>query len=233
MTAPTERIVRLGWESRAPRTPDEFATCWRNSNNYKALQAEIESYNAEHPIDGTDAQAFREHKKATQAKRQRVKSPYTLSYSQQVRLCLWRGWRRLKGDPSLTIFSLLSNSVMALIISSLFYNLQPTTGSFYSRAAALYVAILSNAFSSALEILTQYAQRPIVEKHQRYGFHLPSAEAFSSVLCDMPYKIGNTICYNLVLYFMVHLNRTPEAFFYFLLVTFLMVLAMSGIFRSM
>ncbi|KAJ4865463.1 ABC-2 type transporter domain-containing protein [Trichoderma breve] len=232
MTAPTERIVRLGWESRAPRTPDEFATCWRNSNNYKVLQGEIESYNAEHPIDGTDAQAFREHKKATQAKRQRVKSPYTLSYSQQVRLCLWRGWRRLKGDPSLTIFSLLSNSVMALIISSLFYNLQPTTGSFYSRAAALYVAILSNAFSSALEILTQYAQRPIVEKHQRYGFHLPSAEAFSSVLCDMPYKIGNTICYNLVLYFMVHLNRTPGAFFYFLLVTFLMVLAMSGIFRS-
>ncbi|UKZ47949.1 ZEB2-regulated ABC transporter 1 [Trichoderma virens] len=232
MTAPTERIVRAGWESRAPRTPDEFATCWRNSNDYKALQAEIESYNSEHPIDGADAQAFREHKKATQAKHQRVKSPFTLSYSQQIRLCLWRGWRRLKGDPSLTIFALLANSSMALIISSLFYNMQPTTASFYGRAAALYVAILSNAFSSALEILTQYAQRPIVEKHQRYGFHLPSAEAFSSVLCDMPYKISNTICYNLVLYFMANLNRTPGAFFYFLFVTFLMVLAMSGVFRS-
>ncbi|KAL7928573.1 ABC-2 type transporter domain-containing protein [Trichoderma chlorosporum] len=232
MTAPSERIVRAGWESRAPRTPDEFATCWRNSNNYTALQAEIDNYNSEHPIDGADAQAFREHKKSTQAKNQRVKSPFTLSYSQQIRLCLWRGWRRLKGDPGLTVFSLLANTSLALIVSSLFYNMQPTTGSFYGRAAALYVAILSNAFSSALEILTQYAQRPIVEKHQRYGFHLPSAEAFSSVLCDMPYKISNAICYNLVLYFMANLHRTPGAFFYFLLVTFLMVLAMSGIFRS-
>ncbi|KAL7948144.1 ABC-2 type transporter domain-containing protein [Trichoderma barbatum] len=232
MTAPTERIVRSGWEGRAPRTPDEFATCWRNSNEYKALQVEIQAYNSEHPIDGADAQAFREHKKSTQAKRQRIKSPYTLSYSQQIRLCLWRGWRRLKGDPGLTIFALLANCIMSLIVSSLFYNMQPTTSSFYGRAAALFVAILSNAFSSALEILTQYAQRPIVEKHQRYGFHLPSAEAFSSVICDMPYKISNAICYNLILYFMTNLNRDPGAFFFFLFVSFLMVLAMSGIFRS-
>lgn len=233
MTAPSERIVRQGWESRAPRTPDEFATCWRNSNDYQLLQAEIEMYNNDHPIGGADAEAFREHKKATQAKNQRVKSPYTLSYAQQVKLCLWRGWRRLIGDPSLTIFAWSANSVIALIVSSLFYNLQPTTGSFYGRSAAIYIAILSNAFSSALEILTQYAQRPIVEKHQRYGFHLPSAEAFSSVLCDMPYKIGNTLCYNLILYFMAHLNRTPGAFFYFLFVSFLIVLSMSGVFRSM
>jgi ABC-type multidrug transport system ATPase subunit len=233
MTAPTERIVQPGWESRAPRTPDEFATCWKNSKAYKSVQADLERYNKEHPIGGADAEAFREHKKLTQAKNQRVRSPYTLSYAQQVKLCLWRGWRRLIGDPSLTVFALLANSTMAIIISSLFYNLQPTTGSFYGRAAALYVAILSNAFSSALEILTQYSQRPIVEKHQRYGFYLPSAEAFSSVLCDMPYKIGNTLCYNLILYFMAHLNRTPGAFFYFLFVSFLMVLAMSGIFRSM
>ncbi|PNP43700.1 hypothetical protein TGAMA5MH_04672 [Trichoderma gamsii] len=232
MTAPSERIVRPGWESRAPRTPDEFATCWKNSNDYKALQAEMDEFNKQHPIGGADAEAFRQHKKSTQAKHQREKSPYTLSYGQQVKLCLWRGWRRLMGDPSLTVFQLLANSVMALIISSLFYNLQQTTGSFYSRAAVIYVAILMNAFSSALEILTQYAQRPIVEKHQRYGFYVPSAEAFSSVLCDMPYKVGNSICYNLVIYFMTHLNRTPGAFFFFLLVTFLMVLAMSGIFRS-
>ncbi|RFU81145.1 multidrug resistance cdr1 [Trichoderma arundinaceum] len=232
MTAPTERIVRAGWESRAPRTPDEFATCWKNSSDYKSLQADIETYNNKHPIGGADAEAFREHKQATQAKSQRIKSPYTLSYAQQVKLCLWRGWRRLIGDPSLTLFALIANSITALIVSSLFYNLQPTTGSFYGRAAALYVAILSNAFSSALEILTQYSQRPIVEKHQRYGFHLPSAEAFSSVLCDMPYKISNTICFNVILYFMAHLNRTAGAFFFFLFVSFLMVLAMSGIFRS-
>ncbi len=137
------------------------------------------------------------------------------------------------GDPSLTIFALLANTIVGLIVSSLFYNMRQTTATFYSRGAVLFLAILSNAFSSALEILTQYAQRSIVEKQARYAFYHPSAESFSSILVDMPYKVLNSICYNLVIYFMTNLNREPGAFFFFLLVSFLMVLAMSGIFRSM
>ena len=233
MTASTERVVRPGWEGRVPRTPDEFAACWKSSDAYKALQDEIEEYKREFSEDSPSANEFRAHKQANQAKGQRLMSPFTLSYAQQVQLCLWRGWKRLTGDPSFTLFSLISNTITGLVISSLFYNLQPQTSSFYSRAAVLFVAILTNAFSSALEILTLYSQRPIVEKQTRYGFYHPSAESFSSVLVDMPYKIGNNICFNLVIYFMTHLRREPGHFFYFILVSFLMTLAMSGVFRSM
>ncbi|KAI9147172.1 ZEB2-regulated ABC transporter [Paramyrothecium foliicola] len=232
MTAPGERVVRAGWENRVPRTPDDFAKAWKASANYRALQVEIEAYKAENPFDGPTAEDFRAHKHATQGKGQRVKSPYTLTYLQQVDLCLWRGWKRLIGDPSITIMMLVMNTVMGLVITSLFYNLQLTTESFFQRGALLFVAILSNAFSSALEILTQYAQRPIVEKHDRYGFYHASAEAFSSVLADMPYKITNSIVYNLVIYFMTNLRREPGPFFFFWLTTFLMTLAMSGLFRS-
>ena len=233
MTAPLERVVQPGWENRVPRTPEEFATCWKQSREYQELLADIEAYKHEHPIDGPDAAAFRDNKQATQAKGQRLKSPYTLSYAQQVKLCLWRGMKRLLGDPSLTLFQLIANSITALIISSLFYNMQQTTDSFYQRGAAIFIAILSNAFSSALEILTQYSQRPIVEKQSRYAFYHASAESFASILVDMPYKILNSITYNLVLYFMTNLNREPGNFFFFLFVSFLMVLAMSGIFRTM
>lgn len=233
MTASSERVVRPGWEDRVPRTPDEFAARWRDSDNLRALQTEIEEYNASHPRDGSDADEFRAHKKLTQAKGQRPKSPFTLSYPQQIALCLWRGWRRLIGAPALTIFALVANSASTLIISSLFYNMQPDTASFFQRGAVLFVAILTNAFSSALEILTQYSQRPIVEKHQRYGFYHSSAEAFASVLVDMPYKIANSISTNIILYFMTNLRREPGPFFFYLLVSFIMVMSMSGIFRSM
>ena len=91
------------------------------------------------------------------------------------------------------------NIVMGLIITSIFFNLQRTTGSFYQRAALIFFAILMNAFSSALEILTLYAQRPIVEKHARYAFYHPSAEAFASMMIDMPYKTLNSIVFNIVL----------------------------------
>ncbi|KAM7221761.1 ABC-2 type transporter domain containing protein [Rhypophila decipiens] len=232
MTSPLERIVRPGFEGKAPRTPDEFATAWKNSMAYKQLQAEIEEYKSTHPINGPDAEAFRASRKAQQAKGQRAKSPFTLSYIQQVKLCLWRGWRRLIGDPSLTVSMLIGNMIMALIISSVFYNLQPTSSSFFQRGALLFFACLMNAFASALEILTLYAQRPIVEKHDRYALYHPSAEAVASMLCDLPYKISNAIIFNLTLYFMTGLRREPGAFFFFLLISFSTVLCMSMMFRT-
>ncbi|KAK8104951.1 hypothetical protein PG999_008310 [Apiospora kogelbergensis] len=232
MTAPSERVVRAGWEDRVPRTPEDFAAAWNRSHEYAALQRQIEAYKQAHPFGGPDARDFRALKKTDQNRRQRLESPYLMSYAQQVRLCLWRGWRRLTGDPWLTVFQLVANSAMALIISSLFYNLPDNTASFYSRSAVLFVAILMNAFSSALEILTQYAQRPVVEKHVRYAFTHASTEAFSSILVDLPYKITNSITYNLILYFMTNLNRQPGNYFFFWLTVFLMVMAMSGMFRA-
>lgn len=152
MTSPHERIVREGFGDRAPRTPDEFAAAWRSSAEYAALQAEIEEYKTEHPINGPDAVAFRANRKAQQAKGTRTKSPYTMSYLQQIKLCLWRGWRRLIGDPSLALGALIGNFIMSLIVSSVFFNLQPTTGSFFQRGAVLFLACLMNAFASSLEV---------------------------------------------------------------------------------
>ncbi|OTA56661.1 hypothetical protein K449DRAFT_387405 [Hypoxylon sp. EC38] len=232
MTSPIERIVRKGFEGKAPRTPDEFAAAWKNSAEYEALQVEIEEYKRQHPLNGPDAEAFRASRKQQQAKGQRLSSPYTLSYLQQIRLCLWRGWQRLIGDPSLTIGALVGNFVMALIIGSVFYNLQDYTSSFFQRGALLFFACLMNAFASALEILTLYAQRPIVEKHSRYALYHPSAEAVASMLCDMPYKIANSIVFNITLYFITNLRREPGAFFFFLLITFTTVMVMSMIFRT-
>lgn len=60
----------------------------------------------------------------------------------------------------------------------------------------------------------------------------PSAEAVASMITDLPYKIMNTIVYNLILYFMTNLRREAGAFFFFLLISFSVVLAMSMIFRT-
>lgn len=70
------------------------------------------------------------------------------------------------------------------------------------------------------------------EKHDRYALYHPSAEAFASMLTDMPYKIANAIIFNLTLYFMVNLRRTPGAFFFFFFINFIMTLSMSMLFRT-
>ncbi|KAH9811168.1 ZEB2-regulated ABC transporter 1-like [Teratosphaeria destructans] len=232
MTSAQERVVKPGWEHRVPRTPDEFAAIWKASPERAALIKEIEEYDSTHPFEGEHYQKFVESRKAHQAKGQRLKSPYTLSYMQQVELCLWRGFRRLIGDPTLTFTQLFGNGVMALILGSVFYNMPSTTDSFFQRGAILFFAVLINAFGSALEILTLYAQRPIVEKHSRYAFYHPSAEAFASMLTDIPYKVLNSLTFNTTLYFMVNLRREAGPFFFFVFISFILTLTMSMLFRT-
>ncbi|KAH2774214.1 hypothetical protein KXV52_002526 [Aspergillus fumigatus] len=233
MTSHLERVVQPGYEDRVPRTPDEFAARWKASPQRAQLMQHIKSYNAKFALDGEYLDKFKQSRRAQQAKAQRVSSPYTLSYVQQVKLCLWRGYQRLKADPSVTISSLFGNTIISLVIASIFYNLKADTSTFFQRGALLFFAVLMNALGCGLEMLTLYAQRGIIEKHSRYALYHPSAEAFSSMIMDLPYKILNAITSNIVLYFMTNLRREPGAFFFFVFTSFILTLTMSMFFRSM
>ncbi|GAA5859087.1 hypothetical protein JCM8547_003998 [Rhodosporidiobolus lusitaniae] len=235
LTSPSERRARKGFEHKVPKSPAEFEARWKASPQYKQLKAELVEYGKKYPTNGQYLAEFQASRRAEQSKAVRPSSPYTISYRAQIALCLRRGFWRLRADPSLTVFQLFGNSAMALIerlVSSVFYNLPQTSGSFYSRGALLFFAILLASFASALEILTLYAQRPIVDKQARYAFVRPSAEAFASMLTDGPYKITNAIFFNLIIYFMTNLHRTPGHFFFFMLVSFTLTLTMSMFFRS-
>ena len=232
ITSAQERVYRDGYADKAPKTAAEFAEAWQKSPDRKALLQDIKDFNEAYPLGGESKAVFEASRRAQKSKNQRDASPYTLSYMDQVKLCLWRGFRRLIGDPSITATQLFGNVIMALIVGSVFYNLQPTTASFFQRGALLFFAILLNAFGSALEILTLYAQRPIVEKQARYAFYHPSAEAFASMLTDMPYKITNALLFNITLYFMSNLRREPGPFFFFLLISFFLMMTMSMLFRT-
>ncbi|OJJ97758.1 hypothetical protein ASPACDRAFT_1858481 [Aspergillus aculeatus ATCC 16872] len=231
LTSPTERKAREGFEHLVPRTPDEFASRWKESAERKQLLADIEAFQVEFPLEGDKYEEFSRSRAAEKAKGTRAKSPYTLSYPMQIRLCLRRGMQRLRGDMTMTLTSIIGNSIMALVVASVFYNLDTTTNSFFQRGALLFFAILLNAFASALEILTLWQQRPIVEKHDKYALYHPSAEAISSMLVDLPSKLIVSVVFNIILYFMSNLRRTAGHFFVFYLFSVTVTLTMSNIFR--
>ena len=64
---------------------------------------------------------------------------------------------------ALLITGIIFNSVMALVVGSVFYNLPNNNGSLYSRGALLFFAILLAAFASALEVrLGSQARRALL-----------------------------------------------------------------------
>ncbi|KAJ6486867.1 ABC-2 type transporter-domain-containing protein [Mycena sanguinolenta] len=232
LTNPAERVVAEGFENHVPRTPDEFARVWRESAEYQTLLRDISAYNAEYPLGGEALVQFRSSRKLQQSKTISSKSPYTISVRRQVALCMERGFQRLRGDLTTFFSTVFGTWILTLLVSSVFYNLADSTSSFYPRGALLFYAVLINAFASALEIFTLYAQRPIVEKHNSYALYHPYAEAISSMICDFPSKIMAATLVNLTVYFMANLRREPGAFFIFYLFSFTLTMVMSMIFRT-
>jgi ABC-type multidrug transport system permease subunit len=231
MTNASERILKPGWENRAPRTSEEFVKAWKASQHRARLLSDIENYNQRHPLGGDQYQKFLESRKIDQSDSLRETSPFTLSYTSQVALTAWRSSTLLKSDPSVVIAMLILNIFEALILSSVLYNLPSSTTGFFRRGILLFMVVLLNAFGSILEIMTLYAKRRIVEKHSRYAFYHPSAEALSAIIVDLPYKLINATIVNTTMYFMGNLRREPGPFFAFFLFSLVTTFMMSMMFR--
>ncbi|CAH6723460.1 pleiotropic ABC efflux transporter of multiple drugs Cdr1p [[Candida] jaroonii] len=231
ITNPAERVIKSGFESRVPSTPKEFETYWKNSPEYGNLVKEIEDYFVQSEAENK-SQSYHESHVARQSNHIRPGSPYTVSFFMQTRYIMHRNFLRVKGDPSVTIFSIFGQAVMGLILSSVFYNLDQTTGSFYYRGAAMFFAVLYNAFASLLEIMSLFEARPIVEKHKQYALYRPSADAFASIITELPTKFAMSSSFNIVFYFMVNFRRNAGRFFFYWLMGFSCTLVMSHLFRS-
>lgn len=70
----------------------------------------------------------------------------------QIRLCMTRGFQRLRGDKTFFAITVLGNLAISLVLGSVFYDLPQDTTSMNSRCVVLFFAILFNALSSALEV---------------------------------------------------------------------------------
>lgn len=232
LTNPVERVVFPGYEDKVPRTAIEFEEYWKKSPQYAALIKEIDEHLAKVETNN-QKEIYHDSHAARQSNHISSRSPYTVSFFMQTKYIMQRNILRFKGDPSIPIFSVFGQLVMGLILSSVFYNLNQTTASFYYRGAAMFFAVLFNAFASLLEIMSLFEARPIVEKHKKYALYRPAADALASIITELPVKLTMSMSFNFVFYFMVNFRRNPGRFFFYWLLCLVCTLVMSHLFRSL
>ncbi|AAS54349.2 AGL142Cp [Eremothecium gossypii ATCC 10895] len=231
VTSPFERKSQPGYEDKVPRTAREFYEYWLRSPEHAVAMKQIQRRIAEAKTDAAREQ-LRDHHIVRQARHVKSSSPYLISFYMQFRAIVDRNWQRLRGDPSVYLFSIVAYSIMGLILASCFLNLKPDTNSLFNRGSALFTAVLLNSFFSFLEIMSLFEARAIVKKHKSYAFYRPSADAFASIFTELPAKFTVCICFNVPFYFMVNLRRSTGAFFFYMLVSLTATFAMSHLFRS-
>ncbi|CUM47289.1 unnamed protein product [Debaryomyces tyrocola] len=232
LTNPAERVPREGFENSVPYTAKEFETYWKNSPQYKKLVEDIEEY-FQKTDGGNHGEEYHKAHVARQSNHISPKSSFTVSFFMQTRYVMGRNILRTKRNPSVAIQSIAGQAFIGITLGSMFYNLSATTDTLYYRCATLFSAVLFNAFSSILEIMSLFEARPIVEKHKQYALYRPSADALAGIITELPTKLVMSIAFNFLIYFLPNLRRDAGRFFFFWLMCCMCTLVMSHLFRSL
>ncbi|CCH45109.1 putative membrane protein [Wickerhamomyces ciferrii] len=228
VTDPAGRFPKPGFESRVPKTVDDFERYWLNSPEYKALVDEIKEYESVTNADNTRDV----YDKSFKQEKPRVHYRYTLTYPQQLKLVVKRGFDRIYGDKAYTIVTCVAATIQALVVGSLYYNTPDSTNGAFSRAGTLFFMILYYSLMALAEVAGQFAERPILLKQKSYSMFHPSTETFASALTKFPFKLLSLTVFYLLIYFLSNMNRQAGKFFLNYLFLILSAEAIAALFQA-
>lgn len=210
---PEVRIVKELQEVQVPRTPADFESAFRQSRHYLAVQELIRKA------------------KSLPFQESYGKIVYPLSLVQQIWLCARRQSRVLFTDYQTWRIEMICIVVQSLVLGTLFRNQTHSTQSLFIFASSLFYSVLVPALQSMAEFQNTFAQRSLVLKHKRYQFYRPLAYAFGLVVTDLIWKIV-VVAYNMPLYWLTNLQRTPSHFFIWFLTVYVEHICLSMFFRA-
>jgi len=154
VTDPNARIAREGYESRVPRTADEFVEHYRKSNIWQINKEDMDAYFHESVGLPQRASAYRESAYADHATTSSKKSSYVISIPMQTRAVMVRRLQILKGNAGAQIANVVAFMFQAIVVGTVFLRIPNTTTTFFSRGSVLYLFVLSLVSDSSL--LTLY-----------------------------------------------------------------------------
>ncbi|KAF8984530.1 hypothetical protein BGZ46_007790 [Entomortierella lignicola] len=163
ITDPIERKVRHGFVGQTPSTPKEFEDAFKSSRFYTLAENERVEYRKEvqesYPVD-----EFKEATKQTKQKHVSSKSPLTVNFVNQVKILTKRQFHLILGDLVSVISRYAVNTLIAIIVGSVFLHLPKTANGAFTRGGVLFFSLLFNALISQAELPAAMLGRPILYK---------------------------------------------------------------------
>lgn len=219
-----ERSIRKGWEDRIPRSAAQFAAAYQKSNAFQWNlddMAEFEKHLEEQ----------RRERLANTSKKNRKKN-FTLPFHQQVMACTKRQILVTLGDRASLIGKWGGLTFQGLIVGSLFYNMPATSAGAFTRGGVLFLILLFNALLALAEMTSAFQSKPILLKHKTFSFYRPAAYGIAQTVVDIPLALIQVLIFDLIIYFMSNLQRTPSQFFISVLILWIVTMTMYSFFRG-
>lgn len=77
---------------------------------------------------------------------------YYISVSAQVALCIRRGVQRLRNNYAPTVSGVIGNTIIAIVVGSVYYNLGTDSSAVDKRAVLIFFSLMINAYAPAFEV---------------------------------------------------------------------------------
>jgi ATP-binding cassette, subfamily G (WHITE), member 2, SNQ2 len=219
-----ERSIKEGWENRIPRSAAQFAEAYRNSDICRKNIEDIRDFEKQTEVQRRDRLA--NQSKATKKKN------YTLPFHKQVWACTQRQVLVTLGDKASLYGKWGGILFQSLIVGSLFYNMPQTTAGVFTRGGVMFFMLLFNALLALAELTSAFSSKPILLKHKSFSFYRPAAYAIAQTVVDIPLVFIQVSIFNIVVYFMAGLARTPSQFFISELFLWVTTMTMYAFFRA-
>jgi ATP-binding cassette subfamily G (WHITE) protein 2 (SNQ2) len=218
-----ERSIRKGWEDRIPRSPAQFAAAFQKSDAFQSNLDDMAEFEK-------DLEEQRRERLANTKKNK--KKNFTLPFHQQVIACTRRQALVILGDRASLIGKWGGLVFQGLIVGSLFYDMPSTTAGAFTRGGVLFFILLFNALLALAEMTSAFQAKPILLKHKTFSFYRPAAYAIAQTMVDIPLALIQVLIFDLIIYFMSNLQRTPSQFFISVLILWIVTMTMYSFFRG-
>ncbi|KAK9478807.1 ABC-2 type transporter-domain-containing protein [Lipomyces japonicus] len=234
ITHPKERIIKPGYEQTTPQTPEALETAFKSSEYYKKALQEVLEYDID--LKNTGHASIQQFSQAVASQKSKIsssKSPYTVSFFRQVDL-LVRRELQLQWQDQVTLRTKIINSiVVGFIFGSLFYNIPNNTSGAFSRGGILFFSLVFNGWLLQVESGNVIADRPLMNKHRRFGMYRPSALSVAKTISDLPIFVFQIFLFLIITYFLSNLARTASQFFIHVLIIITATVTMMSFYRSL
>ncbi|KAJ5280475.1 ABC multidrug transporter atrF [Penicillium angulare] len=230
VTVPTERRIREGWENRFPRSKDVLRKSYEESSIYTQMISEYDYPNSDGARERT--QDFKDGVGYETSNQLPKGSPFTVSFTEQVKACIVRQYQILWGDKATFIIKQVATLLQALIAGSLFYSAPDNSSGLFVKSGALFFSLLYNSLLAMSEVTDSFNGRPVLIKHKGFAYFHPAAFCLAQITADIPVLLFQISMFSLVVYFMVGLSMSAGAFFTYWVVVFSSAMTMTALFRA-
>ncbi|XP_054058071.1 broad substrate specificity ATP-binding cassette transporter ABCG2 isoform X2 [Rissa tridactyla] len=139
---------------------------------------------------------------------------YANSFLHQLKWVSRRTFKNLVGNPQASIAQVCVTALLGLVVGAIFFGLKEDSTGLQNRVGAMFFLTTNQCFSSISAIELFVVEKKIFIHEYISGYYRTSVYFISKLMADLiPMRTIPSIIFTCIIYFMLGLKPTVEAFF--------------------